>query len=729
MLKYFPAELNAKKTKELEDVDVNKLHQLSIFEVKRIENYDTNGIFAYLKNKLNIDVTLRPNENHHKNNVNKSIKRNRCLVTNDDSPPCNFEEFITRHILSDNRLINLNRNDLLNLEKEYNVNKELLTHNLSILKEMTSVTINNDNKSNEAIIDNSNKIPLKSERVEGFNLDHYSNNGTSNDDINKTKKKSKNISYKNAIFNQLKKDAYRNESLMNEETLINLIRPQRPKVDDANPSKIKEEPSTNHIVALKNRKKSKIYYVKEENILKNHNDIKNSLNIVCKKSKKDFLEENSNNNISYYSVENNYPKYKYRGFNPCKQVSNKKTLSQEIIIDNIENIYQKESKNVESLRNLSHDTNIKKDKIYDAAQSLIDNKIAVQKSTNSHDVFLCLSKLKSDKDNMNDSKMKVKKDDLNNDLKIELPKEKIVINEIRNNQNNVRNESKCTNNKNTLAVKFQPKTSNNFLSIPNNINNAQSLSQSFYSNCSSMSLAEYNKDMETYNSQVYCLENLDRMFFPTELDLLIKLNNNLAEGNNKLSSKFDRSCNDLKLRKAKLIYKTLLIYKDSETQQILSTINLDNCVAEIGSKYKLNHKSLPTSLWSLLLSNDNKQYIFYLDSQAERDTWYKKINDLSFEAINNYSISQTVYENPFKELKIQKAKRKSDGKYFAIKTYQKSKIISEDNETLKNVAINYNLSNTLKHDYLLYIEQKIENKDSINIGNYFIYILIFIQIF
>ena len=51
---------------------------------------------------------------------------------------------------------------------------------------------------------------------------------------------------------------------------------------------------------------------------------------------------------------------------------------------------------------------------------------------------------------------------------------------------------------------------------------------------------------------------------------------------------------------------------------------------------------------------------------------------------------------------------------------------SEDNETLKNVAINYNLSNTLKHDYLLYIEQKIENKDSINIGNYFIYILIFI---
>jgi len=269
---------------------------------------------------------------------------------------------------------------------------------------------------------------------------------------------------------------------------------------------------------------------------------------------------------------------------------------------------------------------------------------------------------------------------------------------------------------------------NNYLtlSIPNSNNLGNSITQSFYSNCSSMSLSEHNDDMETYTNQLYCLDNLERFVFSTELDCLMKLNNDTSvEKNAKLKdTKFNKSFKDLKLRKTKIIYKTLLIYKDSESQQLLSTINIDNCFAEKGSRYKLNYQSMPKFLWSLLLTNDNKEYIFYYDSQSERDLCVKKINDLSADDItnnNNYSVCQIIYENSYKGLKVIKVRRKSDGKYLVIKSYQRNQ---NNSNIIKEVINNYNLAQFFKHQNLLHIEQKIEYKESINISNFILYYFI-----
>ena len=253
------------------------------------------------------------------------------------------------------------------------------------------------------------------------------------------------------------------------------------------------------------------------------------------------------------------------------------------------------------------------------------------------------------------------------------------------------------------------------------------------SNISSGSELEFNNNnIVKFESELYCLPTLERVVLPKEMEIFSKLNftknvtqdfsslikmNNFNNFNNIQAPK-ENPLQQLKIRRGKLLGKTLLVYASNNvnSQQILSTLDLKDCYLELGLKYKLTEKieNIPDTLYSFNLWNNQKQYSIYCIDEDQRNKWLEMIKKAigSDLANNNYYILESVYKNKEKSLTVRKAKRKIDGKTLAIKCYLKN---NSNVNCLNNVWREFSVINTLRHPYVIHIYDKVENSESISL--------------
>lgn len=273
-----------------------------------------------------------------------------------------------------------------------------------------------------------------------------------------------------------------------------------------------------------------------------------------------------------------------------------------------------------------------------------------------------------------------------------------------------------------------------------NNNNDDSSNYSGASSCSDFAIV----DIKTFTGEFYTLSKLERKIFPKELDVFNMLNRNTTNDmddivNRQRTSNYNTSTSenflkdrenhnakdDLKKRKGKLLQKNLLIYVSPDSEQQLFNLELNDCYLELGSKYKINSKShnnkcndLPNTLYSFNIWKNQHIYAFYVSNEEERNNWVKEINDVigSNEITNNYFFTKIIYNNPKKLLTVKRARRKVDGKLLAVKVFEKNEGNSIHTEFLNSVWKDVSIINALNHPYVIKIYDKVENKDSINLG-------------
>jgi hypothetical protein len=300
-----------------------------------------------------------------------------------------------------------------------------------------------------------------------------------------------------------------------------------------------------------------------------------------------------------------------------------------------------------------------------------------------------------------------------------------------------------------------------------------------------MSDMEEVPKIKSFTGEFYTLNKLERKIFPKELEVFYMLNRNTTNdfsemlfnqksntnnnSNNNLNMNLSNTSatnelfeirehgihhnsDDLKKRKGKLIDKTLLVYVNTESEQLLTTLDLQDSYLEVGSKYKINNNNnnnsnsnnvkgnnnalfnnikdtsnfnnnnnnknqIPNTLYSFNIWKNQRNYAFYVASEDERNQWIKQINSVigSNEITNNYYFTKTIYVNQKKHLIVKRARRKIDGKLLAIKKYTKIDGNNEQSELLNMTWKDVSIINVLKHPYVLKIFDKVEDKDSVSL--------------